>query len=40
MAKATYYSSALYFGIVGVIAMTINLNIVIVYIKNKKVSTI
>jgi hypothetical protein len=37
MATATYYSSAFYFGLVGVIAIAINVSIILVYIKNKKV---
>jgi len=38
MATATYIASAVYFGIVGVIAMFVNVCTITVYIKNKKVN--
>ena len=39
LTTATYSAAAVYFGIVGLIAMVVNLSIITVYIKNKKVST-
>ena len=36
--SATYATAAVYFAIVGVMAVFINLSIIIVYFKNKKVS--
>jgi hypothetical protein len=34
---ATYSAAAVYFGLVGVLAVIVNLSIITVYIKNKKV---
>ena len=40
LSAATYSAAAVYFGIVGLIAMVVNLSIITVYIKNKKVSSV
>ena len=40
LSAATYSAAAVYFGIVGLIAMVVNLSIITVYIKNKKVNTV
>ncbi len=38
LTSATYSAAAVYFGLVAIIAVVVNLSIVTVYLKNKKVS--
>ena len=38
LTTATYSAAAVYFGLVAIIAVVVNLSIIAVYLKNKKVS--
>ncbi len=38
LTSATYSAAAVYFGLVAVIAVVVNLSMIAVYLKNKKVS--
>ena len=38
LTTATYSAAAVYFGLVAVVAIVVNISIIIVYVKNKKVT--